>query len=282
MPWKQRELGVHLTYGERVRCGVHLADTASWLPLVTRSPCHCHCSHVHTQGSSFPCRDMGPCYWYSGRDAGGRGSPRKGLWILLPPSATWPFGPVFPGQTDARRGGCAVSLPLQAEGRSGSTPPQCSVHRWHSYSSLTDGFVVRRRVRWLCLVSHSWNVSLEQSRSAPFFSQVGSTALSESSPTSTLGPSLLGPGTQVLSPRHLSCTAHLSHPVCPGCQISFPSDNGETEVLMLPDKWLGDGRGWGRWRQGGSPALPLFPTPADAVIRGSSGNVCFLCLSLDY
>lgn len=139
------------------------ADTASWLPLLPRSPCHWHFSHVHPQDSSCPCGGVGPCCWYSGGDAGGRGSPRKGLWILLPPSATWPFGPVFPGQTDARRGSCAVSLPLQAEGRNGSTPPQCSVHRWHSHSSLTDGFVVRRRLRRLCLVSHSWNVSLEQS-----------------------------------------------------------------------------------------------------------------------
>ena len=106
---------LHL-WGEGKGCGVQGAGTASWLP-VPRSPCHCHFSHVHPQGSSFLCSDMGPCCWYSGGDAGGRGHLRKGLWILLPAFAMWPFGLVFPGPTDARRGGCAVSLPLQAEGR---------------------------------------------------------------------------------------------------------------------------------------------------------------------
>ena len=92
VPWKQRELGLSASEGNRVR------GATSTRLLVPQTPVTCHFSHVHPQGGSFPFRGNRPCWELA---VGVRAGMRWGCWAekggpgSAPASATicsWPVG----------------------------------------------------------------------------------------------------------------------------------------------------------------------------------------------
>lgn len=105
MPWKQSELGLCASEGNRVR------GVASMRLLVPRSTCPCLSGHVHPQGGSFPSRGNKSCWELAvGAQAEVQWgcSTRKRGTASAPDSATicqWPLERVFSIQewTDADR-----------------------------------------------------------------------------------------------------------------------------------------------------------------------------------
>lgn len=245
------------------------ADRASRLP-VPQSTCRLHFRHVPPAARLLSLQGRGTLLLALGskcRGPGAGGRERKSVWTLLPPFAAWPFGPVFPGWTDACRGDWSTCLPLQAEDRNGASP---------SSAVQISGTRARAKgtVLWLVGIKmavshfHSWNVSLGQSspllpEKRPYFSLVGSALRNLSQAHS---------GTESPRPWDASFIIVGISLVQPRPTLSFPFDSRARRSL---------GAGGGR-RQDGSPACLSSLVPKAAVIRGSSDDICFLLMSLDY
>lgn len=99
MPWKQSELGLSASEGNRVM------GVASMRLLVPRSTCPCHSGHVHPQGGSFPSRGNSPAgnlLWVLRLKCSGGARPGNGARLLLltqPPFASGPLSEYFPSRS---------------------------------------------------------------------------------------------------------------------------------------------------------------------------------------